>query len=1103
MATREKARKKTKPEVPQEASQQFTVTDPISMADLENIHTRKGKYPSRPPRTGPKTWELARKEKEERVLKERRARPLSTPLGTTSTDAMDTEEAQEFSQEIAEAVVERELKKQKYEQYQQATQLAKYQVPKSITIPVPDLNKPRQEKASRPALVLSNFDLPVYEELGGLKEEQLRKRSRSMTPGLAGMKYGEEAIPKDSSKGKPAFQDYMSKMMTALNNPWRPRSKKTATPTWSAVPPLVYVSTTETSVDNTGSKQGVNEKYVPMNLSAVDKTVLTPQGKQETGEVASPVNFTKDLQNGEALRVNPQGGALMEVLGFGPDKVDEKDPDFFMPDGQGGKLSETYQMATNELTPEGNPGVIVKLTNLVRNYGSPFYLMDKKSGHMYVLNEQGYTKIEEKGLLYPSESMIIAGALGGNKGNPFSNTQDGRLPEMPAVESTRVPLKTSTDRREIKEKKEPLTPKGLMEKEQTEGYRKELEEAERDMMQAYLEKSKLESEEVEMIRQRTLRAQEEFMALEKMRNENRKIHHKMKEEIRKMDQAIAESSSFIKKIKGEDPQQVAYGKTISTFWDTSDVPLGSLSGKIASYPSIESLNEEPKEELTEAEYEYYDKKRAKLMGKMALANDVYMAHLQNFGQEDPKEKSQRFLYQFNEIGHQLHRQFDIVAERLKLPFEQPLMTYPSLGNLMDVIQQEDMEDKNREYFQEMAKEVKVKDEIAQKVLNNRLTIVKTPQEKDKTYLQYNEYRKESKRLLNFCEKMIEKREKGIDSLELEQPEGVPEVKEISKEKLDEKIKEIIGPPQYVEPIGKNTLPPHYSREISRYEPPKSAKNKEREELIEKVKEMTNEGMKGDKREKSVEVDTDLSWDHEGLKPIPKVSKNKLDMSPKPPRIPRMLGTKTNAGQTSKEGYSAKEREINEGKYPEVLPKTNESKEIPSRAKQNLGMDKGDKKFNEKLDLEKSSNPVDKKTARWIEEQNELMGKQREQGTDRDRKERDVPTFSPSNSIKVLQRAKSIHHTNYERPPQYSMGAQGGQAPQLPMIATNQRNGSWVNQGKRYPLKERFKNQWGGYGKQYGTNSEKGGYQTYKTDGNQAHGHGSTYGSLRRCTYNPT
>ena len=49
MATREKGRKKIKPEAPQEASRQFRVTDPISMADLENIHTRRGRYPSQPP----------------------------------------------------------------------------------------------------------------------------------------------------------------------------------------------------------------------------------------------------------------------------------------------------------------------------------------------------------------------------------------------------------------------------------------------------------------------------------------------------------------------------------------------------------------------------------------------------------------------------------------------------------------------------------------------------------------------------------------------------------------------------------------------------------------------------------------------------------------------------------------------------------------------------------------------------------------------------------------------------------------------------------------------------------------------------------------------
>ena len=51
MATREKGKKKIEPEAPQELPE-FRVTDPISMADLENIHTRRGKYPSQPPPFG-------------------------------------------------------------------------------------------------------------------------------------------------------------------------------------------------------------------------------------------------------------------------------------------------------------------------------------------------------------------------------------------------------------------------------------------------------------------------------------------------------------------------------------------------------------------------------------------------------------------------------------------------------------------------------------------------------------------------------------------------------------------------------------------------------------------------------------------------------------------------------------------------------------------------------------------------------------------------------------------------------------------------------------------------------------------------------------------
>ena len=824
--------------------------------------------------------------------------------------------------------------------------------------------------------------------------------------------------------------------------------------------------------------------------------LLTPQGRQEIEGVASPVKFTEALQNGNALKVNPQGGALMEALGFGPDKVEDNDPDFYMPDGQGKRLSETYQMFTNEQTLEGNPGVIVKLTNLVKKYGSPFYLMDKKSGHLYVLTEKGYRQIEEKGLLYPSESMIIAGALDENRGNPFVITQSSRLPETPAAESTRVPLKTSTDKREVKEKKGPLTPNGLLEKEQTEWYQKELKEAEEDMVHAYLEKSKLEHEEVEIIKQRALKAQEEFEALERKRNKNKELHDKMKEEIKKMDQVVADSSSFIKRMKSKDPQQIAYEKTISDFWDTSDVPQGSLPKKIASYPSLESLNEEPKDELTEADYEYHDKKRKILVEKMAIANDVYLAHLQNYDQEDPKNKSQKFLFQFNEVGHSLHRQFDIVAERLRLPLEQPLMTYPALGNLMDAVQQEDMRDKNREYFQEMAKEVKIKNDIAQKVLNNRLSVIKTLAEKGKTNLQYKEYQKESKKLLDFCEKMMGKREKEADSLELEQPEGVPEVKEISKEKLNEKLKEIIDQPQYVKPIGENTLPPYYSREMSRYEPPNPIKQKEREDLIEeKVKEITSEESKGGKREKSVEVDTDLLWDHEGLKPLPKAPKDKLNESPKPPRTPKVPKARVNTVGTFKKEYPAFSGDSKEENKGEKI--------VPPEKKQDPGIGKKSGKNDEKWDFESSENPVDKKTARWIEEQNEFLGKQKEKEFERDKKERDPPVFKPNGPIKVLQKQRATYHTGYEQPPQHLMGAQRGQAPHPPMVVTNRGNGSWRNQEKRYPLKERRKTQGGGYGKQYGTGGKRRSYQTYRTDRTQIQSHNTAYESQRQGSYFPT
>ena len=99
--------------------------------------------------------------------------------------------------------------------------------------------------------------------------------------------------------------------------------------------------------------------------------------------------------------MRPQGWSLLRTLGFEAQDEETQGPDFYMPDGQGKKLSESYQMFMTEKTPEDNPAILVKLPNLEKKYGMSMYLMDRKSGHLYINGIQGYKQIDEKGLFPP------------------------------------------------------------------------------------------------------------------------------------------------------------------------------------------------------------------------------------------------------------------------------------------------------------------------------------------------------------------------------------------------------------------------------------------------------------------------------------------------------------------------------------------------------------------------------------------------------------------------------------------------------------------------------------------------------------------------------
>ena len=209
---------------------------------------------------------------------------------------------------------------------------------------------------------------------------------------------------------------------------------------------------------------------------------------------------------------------------------------------------------------------------------------------------------------------------------------------------------------------------------------------------------------------------------------------------------------------------------------------------------------------------------------------------------------------------------------------------------MKMVEQEDLRDKGESFFEELITEVEIKNAIAEKVYQNKSLVVTSSVEETEMTEEYEEYKRESKRLMDFCGTMMDKRSKRGEYEELEQPQGVPDVKPISKKDLDEKIKEALIIPKEAQNMGENTIPPQYSREISRYEPPIPAREREKEDLLEKVREITSGESKGSKDDKQAEGETELSWNHEGLEPYPCPKK------PKPQRSPKEKGTPTENGR---------------------------------------------------------------------------------------------------------------------------------------------------------------------------------------------------------------
>ena len=183
------------------------------------------------------------------------------------------------------------------------------------------------------------------------------------------------------------------------------------------------------------------------------------------------------------------------------------------------------------------------------------------------------------------------------------------------------------------------------------------------------------------------------------------------------------------------------------------------------------------------------------------------------------------------------------------------------------------------------------------------------------------------------------------------------------------MKEALIIPREAQNIGENTIPPQYSRELSRYEPPIPVKEKEKEDLLEKVREITSGESKGSKDDKQAEGETELSWDHEGLEPYPCPEK------PKPQRSPKEKGTPIDSGKKDetlkrdpkgKESQGKEKEPLRIAKEKLTLPKLNET--APKELEKGSDL---------KWGHPKERNEVDRNTEQWVSDQNKLWERKRE------------------------------------------------------------------------------------------------------------------------------
>ena len=152
-----------------------------------------------------------------------------------------------------------------------------------------------------------------------------------------------------------AFVQYTTEELDQLDQPQHSRRKGQEGEQYLTVPPLVYGITPQESL--AGTDQESEKRDSPF----LDQTVLRVENKQDQfptqiGEVTTPLTqFTQNIMGTLVITVTPKAKTTQTKTSTQQMPIQ---PDFYLPDGKGSRLSEVHQIKTTEKSPEGHPAVL-------------------------------------------------------------------------------------------------------------------------------------------------------------------------------------------------------------------------------------------------------------------------------------------------------------------------------------------------------------------------------------------------------------------------------------------------------------------------------------------------------------------------------------------------------------------------------------------------------------------------------------------------------------------------------------------------------------------------------------------------------------------------